>query len=832
MGDIKYELFDDGYDDHNYGKRMEAAYEEYRDIVIEVDEKILKFISSFKIGSFLSLEVLVGLADKYECHTSSCGALFYSKRLFEEHKANHGFGSDSMELTREAEEINGKELIIAGNPADFENSDIAADENDTYIPDDIDMAIDEFKEEDEDEYDEDNEPDEENERMKEEKYKCEPCDESFVKESWLVRHSLSHPEFNRMEYSCFHCDKVYGGKHAKSSYKKHVDRLINREKDRVCDMCGHVAKTPDYLETHKQVKHFGFKGFKCELDDCDKQFSLKKYLIKHMKTHNSSESYQCNMCDFKTHLQKNLQRHIMRQHVDKITLDLNCDECEYVAPNKDRLQTHKRNYHSGTLHECNECDKKYRDRGKYLLHIRRDHEGVRYQCENCDQKFTHKHTLVTHIKRKHEGLKLKCEKCDHEATSQRALRWHILKVHERNPFSCDQCPFVGSNYPFLYSHKNKIHNGVKYHCDLCEHVSYNETLLKHHMKQNHPDHEAVVYEHQKTTFRVEDYPRCEPCNKLFQTRKRYLNHNKEKHSESGGLKEVKDENSLVRKKQIKRVKCPTCDKDFTSERRVERHIIINHNTLLQCTKCDDNFTDKKLFIEHKNVHRQGSITNCEECGKEMRSKSLPKHIKMFHRDIEPEKKEYFSCTKCPKRLTSEGTLERHIYLNHSSVLQCSTCGKSFTDKKVFINHQKWHRYDTPTACDVCGKELKRSSLLKHMQMHHSDERPSKNNFCDVCGKSFYVKATLVIHMKKHNNQKDILCTYEGCNMAFYTTSHMKDHVRVHTGQAIRQCGTCLKDFKSMSAYRYHIRRIHPITGSNTGVQNSPASFTPNLNTIQ
>ena len=98
-------------------------------------------------------------------------------------------------------------------------------------------------------------------------------------------------------------------------------------------MCGHVAKTPDYLETHKQVKHFGFKGFKCEHDDCDKQFSLKKYLIKHMKTHSTSESFQCNMCDFKTHLQKNLPRHTMRQHVDKLTLDFNCDECEYVAPN-------------------------------------------------------------------------------------------------------------------------------------------------------------------------------------------------------------------------------------------------------------------------------------------------------------------------------------------------------------------------------------------------------------------------------------------------------------------------------------------------------------------
>ena len=68
MGDIKYELFDDGYDDHSYGKqRMEAAYEEYRDLAIEVDEKILKIITSFKIGSFLSLEVLVDFADKYEC---------------------------------------------------------------------------------------------------------------------------------------------------------------------------------------------------------------------------------------------------------------------------------------------------------------------------------------------------------------------------------------------------------------------------------------------------------------------------------------------------------------------------------------------------------------------------------------------------------------------------------------------------------------------------------------------------------------------------------------------------------------------------------------------
>ena len=58
-----------------------------------------KFITSFKIVSFLSLEVLVGFADKYECHTSSFGALFYSRSLFEEQKASHGSETDNKELT-------------------------------------------------------------------------------------------------------------------------------------------------------------------------------------------------------------------------------------------------------------------------------------------------------------------------------------------------------------------------------------------------------------------------------------------------------------------------------------------------------------------------------------------------------------------------------------------------------------------------------------------------------------------------------------------------------------------------------------------------------------
>jgi len=757
MGDIKDEMGMDYYEEEEWGKSNNGDYEDYKDIVIEVDEKILKFISSFKIGSMLSLEVLVALADKYECVKYECGALFYSKTLFEEHEGNHS----------------------PNNPVDIAN--LHSPEN---INEEEEELQDGFKTDCDDQEDNTAEPDEEEENIEEDikfdvnlaedskeqklplPFSCNICDKPFLRESWLVRHRFSHPELIQEAYSCFHCKNIYQGKFAKSSYKKHIDRLITRE-ERICETCGHIARTVEYLEIHKQVKHLGLKRFKCDIEECEKEFSKNRYLIIHRRTHNSSTTYYCEYtsCDYTSNLKKNIARHKVRRHVDG-SINLNCDKCKYVAPNKDRLQTHTRNYHSGILNECNHCDKKYRDRSKYLLHLRRDHQGVRYKCENCDLEFTHKHTLVTHIKRDHEGLKLKCEKCDHEATSQRALRFHVVKSHEKNPFACDTCSFVGSNYPFLYSHRNKIHNGVKYHCDLCGHVSYNETLLKYHMKQKHPDQEPTIYDHQKTTFDVEDHPKCEPCNKLFQTPGRYLSHKQKIH--------------------------------------------INTSATLALTQASAEVEK----VESKEVKKKRGPKKKERLGPLVNRKGKP--IKLC-----PTK-------TCEKKFTAEKRLQRHILLNHTSVMPCEECGRTFTEKRIFINHQKWHRYDTATSCEVCGKELTRSNLIKHFKMYHSDSPPEKRHFCDVCGKDFFIESQLLLHMKHHYNQKDFICTFDGCDKAFYVKSHRQDHERVHTGQSIRQCLTCSKEFKSMSAYRYHINRIHPQL-KNSDMSSSTSSTFSNSN---
>ena len=151
---------------------------------------------------------------------------------------------------------------------------------------------------------------------------------------------------------------------------------------------------------------------------------------------------------------------------------------------------------------------------------------------------------------------------------------------------------------------------------------------------------------------MEDLPKCEPCNRLFKNRQRYLAHNKQRHGANGS-----STNTKSKRKNMKNEMCLTCCKSFFTDRRLERHMILYHPTCLQCTKCDEAFIDKALFIEHKNKHRQDNL---------------------------------FQCSECKKLLRSESRLERHLYLDHSSILQCPTCGESFTDKNSFIFHEKSH----------------------------------------------------------------------------------------------------------------------------------------------
>ena len=546
----------------------DTEYLDYKDIVIEVDEKILKFISSFNVGSFLSLEFLVELADKFECE--KCWTVFYSKSFYIEHvETHHGYlpAKDISPVLFSETNTNEEQNIVM---CDTEHEslkyeeEIVVDIKSDDVVENEDINPNSFK------VNNDKRQMGYSDPLTADKtslpFTCTVCEKTFARQSLLVWHNFSHPKLNQEEYPCFHCTNHYGGygaNKAKSSYKRHIERLINREK-RTCDECGHMARTEEYLDIHTKTKHLGIKLFQCEFQGCESKFSKVAGLKKHKKLHDRSNIYPCSKCSWTTDFKQNLYRHIQRNHVDKSTLNLKCDQCIYEGVSKDSLLHHKRVYHSGKIHECLPCGKKYVDREKYLWHIKRDHEGVRHMCDYCDKRFTLKFTLDTHVKRDHIGLVLNCEKCDHKSTSQRALRKHILRTHEDDPYACKLCSYVASSNEYLSGHVNKVHKGIKYQCDLCEHISYVPYLLKLHMKEWHPEHAPDIFEHQKLSFDLENCLKCVPCNKLFDTDDKYRIH-------------TKTHNNSTKKRVQKKRQTSNCNVCGTIIGNLKRHMRTKHH---------------------------------------------------------------------------------------------------------------------------------------------------------------------------------------------------------------------------------------------------------------
>ncbi|XP_078500192.1 uncharacterized protein LOC144755287 [Lissotriton helveticus] len=78
--------------------------------------------------------------------------------------------------------------------------------------------------------------------------------------------------------------------------------------------------------------------------------------------------------------------------------------------------------------------------------------------------------------------------------------------------------------------------------------------------------------------------------------------------------------------------------------------------------------------------------------------------------------------------------------------QCTTCGKSFHHKQVFIRHQKIHTGERPYQCLICGKSFRLKEVLTQHHNIHTGEKPFQ---CNICGKSFNRKGTLVRHQTIH-----------------------------------------------------------------------------------
>ena len=267
-----------------------------------------------------------------------------------------------------------------------------------------------------------------------------------------------------------------------------------------CDICNYKPNKPSKktIRVHKEATHFGVKHF---CPHCEKTWTTRSNLLKHVATVHSGRSLNCAQCSFSSSSREQLKYHNERVHL-KIQYSCKVESCGYIARTAANLNLHHLSNHEERKFYCLVCFERFAAILFLKPHIRQHHSGL--FCDTCLYQPKTEADLVDHNTAKHGGVFYPCEKCQRACRSKLHLQWHLHAAHnnriEKRVTSrqdktkayaemcvCDLCGYR-PKVPSLFAikiHKEAVHDGVRYLCPQCDHPCTTRSNLRRHIEKKH-----------------------------------------------------------------------------------------------------------------------------------------------------------------------------------------------------------------------------------------------------------------------------------------------------------------------------------------------------------
>lgn len=288
----------------------------------------------------------------------------------------------------------------------------------------------------------------------------------------------------------------------------------------------------------------------------------------------------------------------------------------------------------------------------------------------------------------------------------------------------------------------------------------------------------------------------------------------EKHVKSGTSSREK------RKTRTSRIfKCGACGEPFNcpKERRVHRGTYHSDKTGRKETVTSSNEGKVSVdIVSRRQAHKQKARVKKvikEEDEKSCVKTEEPQFMEVFvEEDTETKMEaedgseereglpENVSATSDKAQATE--VLKQDPVMDTAAIYRCSMCTESFTSVSLRSGHEhKVHKKtkDKRIACATCKEVFTNDSEYQtHLQTHPLE--------CSQCGKYFYRRQNLELHLKRHLGIKPHKCTI--CDKAFVTKQKLAEHTNSHTGNAPIKCPLCDETFRRYSNLIQHKQRHH------------------------
>ncbi|KFM82356.1 Zinc finger protein 236, partial [Stegodyphus mimosarum] len=516
-------------------------------------------------------------------------------------------------------------------------------------------------------------------------------------------------------------------------------------------------------------------------------------------------------------LKASLHRRIYKKNIDRSAFSHKCYFCGKQFQKPSQLVRHNRIHTGERPFKCEICNRAFNQKGALLIH-KVKHTGERpHLCEFCPASFAQKGNLRNHIRRVHSLMTMegvdgvhKCDLCSCVFRKLGSLNAHMSRVHSSATTTSEPSTELEKSDDAV---TNQVNDVIHQLIEMSKQTESND-LSQESIKKFAADTSVSADILQQALENSGLASTEQPKNKSWMVAVA--------DSATGTVKHIMRNVGGVRWYQ-----CMYCCKEFKKPSDLVRHIRIHtHEKPYKCDQCFRAFAVKSTLNAHLRTHSGTKDFSCEHCKKLFStSGSLKVHL-LLHTGAKP-----FACNVCSRTFRTSGHRNSHMLSHQKEKSPKKTKRTSKTSNVSDINvsniqlqepilitdtgfvqpvskHnpmynqlvQSKYPNERPYLCHHCLKAFKKSSHLKQHIRSHTGEKPFE---CNQCHRSFVSNGVLKAHLKTHTGTKAFVC--EICQTSFTTNGSLKRHMCTHCTDRPYMCPYCQKTFKTSMNCKKHMK---------------------------